>query len=65
MEDRNYTQGTAASIGLADIVQVVFIILKLTKLIDWPWIWVLSPMWITAAVILLIIFLFFLLDRFS
>lgn len=65
MKNRNYTQGTAASIGLADIVQVVFIILKLTKLIDWSWIWVLSPMWITAILVFLGIFIIFLVDRFN
>lgn len=26
---------------------IVFIVLKLCKLINWSWLWVLSPMWIT------------------
>lgn len=28
-----------------EILTLIFIILKLTKLIDWKWIWVLSPIW--------------------
>ncbi len=28
------------------IVFIIFLILKLTSKINWPWIWVLSPLWI-------------------
>ena len=41
--------GGSAGIGIPTVVQIVFIILKLTKCIDWSWFWVLSPMWIGAA----------------
>lgn len=30
-------------------LQIVFIVLKLCGVIDWPWLWVLSPLWISAA----------------
>lgn len=33
---------------------IVFIVLKLTNNIDWSWWWVLSPLWIPLAGILLI-----------
>jgi len=33
------------------IVQLVFIALKLFKAIDWSWLWVMSPLWITLFVI--------------
>lgn len=36
-------------IGLATLLTVVFSILKLCKVIDWPWIWVVSPIWISLA----------------
>lgn len=32
------------------LLQIAFIVLKLCKVIDWPWGWVVSPMWITTAV---------------
>ena len=35
-----------------DLLQVGFILLKVTGRIDWSWIWVLSPMWITAVIVL-------------
>lgn len=37
-------------IGLSGILLVVFIVLKLTGNIGWSWWWVLSPLWISAAV---------------
>lgn len=35
-------------IGIAEILLVVFIILKLCNVIDWSWWWVLSPLWIVV-----------------
>jgi hypothetical protein len=40
---------------------VVFIVLKLVGVIDWPWLWVLSPLWIGLVVGLVIVGLVFLL----
>ena len=39
--------------GLADVLLVVFIVLKLCGVITWSWWWVLSPLWI--AVLLYIV----------
>lgn len=36
-------------ISLASILGIVFIVLKLTKHIDWDWLWVLAPFWIPLA----------------
>ncbi len=35
-------------------LQLIFITLKLTKYIDWTWTWVLSPIWISAVIVLCI-----------
>ena len=35
--------------GIAGLLGVAFIVLKLTKVIDWSWWWVTSPFWIPAA----------------
>ena len=35
--------------GLGTILFVVFLILKLTHVIAWSWLWVASPLWISAA----------------
>lgn len=35
-------------LGIVSILTIVFIVLKLSGVIKWPWIWVLSPIWISA-----------------
>ena len=32
--------------GTLSVLTLILIILKLTGLIDWSWVWVLSPVWI-------------------
>jgi hypothetical protein len=34
--------------SLADVLLVVFIVLKLCGIITWSWWWVLSPLWISV-----------------
>ena len=53
-------------IGFCGLLTIVFIVLKLTKVITWSWWWVLSPIWIpiALAVILdLVIYFIKLFDR--
>lgn len=47
----------SSGIGVISILGIVFIILKLCHIINWSWLWVLAPFWISAliAVILLVI----------
>ena len=33
-------------IGFYGLLTIVFIVLKLCKVISWSWLWVLSPIWI-------------------
>lgn len=44
-----------AGTNIFTVVGVVFIILKLTGVIDWSWWWVLSPFWILAALSIILI----------
>lgn len=37
-------------LGLLGVVQIVFIILKLLHMIDWPWMIVLIPLWIDIVI---------------
>lgn len=34
------------------LLAVAFIVLKVTHLIDWPWVWVLAPIWIPTGIVL-------------
>lgn len=36
--------------GITGVLTVVFLVLKLTGTIGWSWWWVLSPLWISAAI---------------
>lgn len=45
---------TSGGIGFVGLLTITFIILKLCNVIDWSWWWVLSPIWITAAILLII-----------
>lgn len=36
-------------------LQLIFIVLKLTHVINWSWWWVLAPTWIIASLVVLII----------
>jgi membrane protein YdbS with pleckstrin-like domain len=55
MSSNSNSSSTASGLGLADIVAVVFVILKLTHVIDWSWWWVLSPIWISLGIVLVIL----------
>ena len=48
---------TGSSIGFGSLLLLAFIILKLTGVISWSWVWVLSPVGI-SAIILLVAFVF-------
>lgn len=51
-EKKNVTVRTGFPIGT--ILTLIFVVLKLTGHIDWSWWWVLSPLWIGAALIIFI-----------
>ena len=47
-KDSNGTAG--GSLSLSGVLLVVFIVLKLCKVITWSWVWVLSPLWISLII---------------
>ena len=62
---RNTTNNSSSSgIGFTGLLTIVFIVLKLTNVIDWSWWWVLAPLWIGFALAVLIIGLFLLISNF-
>lgn len=42
-------------LGVLSVLQIIFIVLKLCHLITWPWMIVLIPLWISLALIYLIL----------
>jgi hypothetical protein len=49
---------SAGGVGFVGLLTIVFIILKLVGKITWSWLWVLSPLWISALFWLLVIIIF-------
>lgn len=42
-------------LGVLDVVGIVFVILKFVGVITWPWLWVLSPWWISIIIALIVL----------
>ena len=53
--DKDINITTNKGMGFCGTLTIVFIILKLTHVINWSWWWVLSPIWMPVAVVLGII----------
>lgn len=55
-EDKS--SATSGGLGFAGLLTIAFIVLKLCHVINWKWIWVVSPIWISAGVAILILLLY-------
>lgn len=44
--------GSSGGIGFTGVLTIVFIVLKLVGVINWSWLWVLSPMWISLLLVI-------------
>ena len=47
-------------ISFLSLLTLAFIILKLSDIITWSWFWVLSPIWIPAAIVVCVYIIFWL-----
>lgn len=54
---------SSSGIGFFGLLGVAFIVLKLTKVIDWSWWWVTAPLWGGFALALVVIAVVLLLMR--
>jgi hypothetical protein len=50
---------SSGGIGFCGLLTIVFIILKLCGVIAWSWWWVLSPIWISAILVVVILIVWF------
>jgi sterol desaturase/sphingolipid hydroxylase (fatty acid hydroxylase superfamily) len=44
----------SSGIGFIGLLTIVFITLKLTGVINWPWLWVLAPLWGSITLVVLV-----------
>ena len=55
MDKNNSASG---GIGFTGLLTIVFIVLKLCHVIEWSWLWVLSPIWISTILGLIIVIIY-------
>lgn len=60
----NNNSGATGGIGFCGLLTIVFIVLKLCGVISWSWVWVLSPLWISFSLVVIIIAITFLVVHF-
>lgn len=58
-ENKQYTSG---GIGFTGALSIAFIVLKLCGVISWSWVWVLSPIWISALIVGVILLIILILE---
>ena len=51
------TNSSSSGIGFSGLLTVLFIGLKLTGVITWSWLWVLSPLWISLLLVVFVVLL--------
>lgn len=52
-------------IGFTGLLAIVFIVLKLTNVISWSWWWVLSPIWIPTALVVVLLLVWIIANMFD
>jgi len=55
MSRNSSSSSSSSGIGFTGLLTILFIALKLLHKIGWSWWWVLSPLWITTALVLSIL----------
>jgi len=58
MQNKQQVTNNNQGIGFVGLLTIVFITLKLTGYIAWSWWWVLSPLWISALIVIAFLALF-------
>lgn len=53
-DSNNRKNNSKGGISFTGALQIVFIVLKLCKVIKWSWVWVLSPTWIVIGVVIIL-----------
>lgn len=59
MANNSNSSGSGSKgLGFTGALQIVFIVLKLLGKINWSWLWVLSPTWISLILLIVIVAIF-------
>ena len=45
-------------LSVGTILTIIFVVLKLIGIINWSWLWIFSPLWISIIIGLIVLFIF-------
>jgi hypothetical protein len=57
LKDKDMKAGTPGGIKILNGLFLIFMALKLAKIVDWSWWWVTSPLWVGAGLLLVMFIL--------
>jgi Flp pilus assembly protein TadB len=60
--NKNYSN-SGGGVSFAGLLTVAFIVLKLCGIINWSWVWVLSPIWISVIIVVIILIVLFVAEK--
>lgn len=60
--DKN-TKSSKTGLSFTGALQIAFIVLKLCGVIQWSWLWVLAPIWVSLIILVLILVVIGLLNK--
>lgn len=64
-ESKQSTTVVKSGISVPVLLTIVFVVLQLCKVINWSWWWVLSPLWISTGIFVLILIVTFIIVAIS
>ena len=53
--EKNNSNISIGGVSFSGLLTILFIGLKLVRVINWSWWWVLSPLWIEAALLIIVV----------
>lgn len=53
----------SSSLGICEVLTIVFIVLKLVGVINWSWLWVLCPLWIDILLAIIVLVVILIIDK--
>lgn len=57
---KNGRKAKLVSLGFMEVITIILIILKLTNMISWSWLWVFLPLWLPFVTIISMMLIFYL-----
>lgn len=64
MSNQSTSKSTSGGVGVCGLLLVAFVVLKLCHVIAWSWWWVLAPLWMPMALVLVVLLIAFALHLF-